>query len=336
MSTLATPHDGFCKYVLGRTEQAGAFLAHFLPTAIVAPLDLATLAPLPGSFVDQALANHHSDLLFSVTDKDGAPTLVYVLFEHKSEADKKTPLQLLRYMERIWDAHVKDGGSLPLPPILPIVVHQGAAPWPFPPTFESIVQARSDFSLFVPKFAFHLVDLCRINDADLPTDPFLGVALRVMKHVQLPDLPEAIAAAAILFRALLQRPTGLDFLKTVLKYIFNTTTTPRRKDVWTALEHAVSPEGDKHMQTIAESWVEEGFNKGIIEGMNLGRAEGVQELADTIVEVLELRFSSVPLSLKERIQKIGELDALKALRRKLRDASSVDECERIVSNKAAH
>jgi len=53
MSTLANPHDAFCKSVLGRPEQAEAFLTHFLPAELLAPLDLSTLAVMPGSFVDQ-------------------------------------------------------------------------------------------------------------------------------------------------------------------------------------------------------------------------------------------------------------------------------------------
>ena len=97
------------------------------------------------------------------------------------------------------------------------------------------------------------------------------------------------------------------------------------------------------MQTIAESLKEKGFIKGMnlgreegvnigrAEGENRGRAEGVQELAEVIVENLELRFSNLPQRLKERIQNVGELGALKALRRKLRDAASVQDCERIVA-----
>ena len=266
-----------------------------------------------------------------------------MLFEHKSKPERKTPLQLLRYMERIWHAHLKDGGRFPLPPILPIVIYQGNAPWRHPPDFAPLVATRPGYDAFVPKFAFHLVDLSRINDADLPADPFLGVGFLIMKHVQRPDLPDAIEAAGIYFRALPLRPAGLEFFKTVLTYIFKTTPFQRFQEVLIALEHVVSPEGEKVMQTIAESLEEKGFIKGMnlgreegvnigrAEGENRGRAEGVQELAEVIVENLELRFSNLPQRLKERIQNVGELGALKALRRKLRDAASVQDCERIVA-----
>ena len=230
--------------------------------------------------------------------------------------------------------------------MLPIVIYQRNAPWRHPPDFAPLVATRPGYDAFVPKFAFHLVDLSRINDADLPADPFLGVGFLIMKHVQRPDLPDAIEAAGIYFKALPLRPAGLEFLKTVLTYILKTTPFQRFQEVMTALEHVVPPEGEKNMQTIAESWVEEGFIRGMnlgreegvnigrAEGENRGRAEGVQELAEVIVENLELRFSNLPQRLKERIQNVGELGALKALRRKLREAASVEDCERIVANES--
>ena len=70
--------------------------------------------------------------------------------------------------------------------------------------------------------------------------------------------------------------------------------------------------------------------------MNLGRAEGAQELTSLIVEVLELRFDAVPQRLRERIHGIGELGNLKILRHKLRDAASIEDCERIVSSETPH
>ena len=42
---------------------------------------------LPGSFVDEALAQHHSDLLFQVPLSSGDQALAYILLEHKSSPD---------------------------------------------------------------------------------------------------------------------------------------------------------------------------------------------------------------------------------------------------------
>lgn len=90
------------------------------------------------------------------------------------------------------------------------------------------------------------------------------------------------------------------------------------------------------MQTIAESWIEEGFFKGMNEGMGLGCSEGVHVLYETIVEILELRFSTVPQRLKKRLKTIDDLSSLKNLRKKFRIAASIQACERIASEEMSH
>ncbi len=209
MARISNPHDEFCRYLLNRPEQAAGFLAHFLPPGLLSPLRLSKLTPLPGTFVDDDLTDHHTDLLFSVPGKHGPETLVYILFEHKSTPDRRTPLQLYRYMERVWNAHLKRKKSLPLPSILPVLVYQGRKPWPWPTQFEDLVQPAPGYERFVPKFSFHLVDLSLADDASLPSDPMLGVGILIMKHVRHPDLPTVIRTASIHFAALPGYPDGL-------------------------------------------------------------------------------------------------------------------------------
>jgi len=52
---------------------------------------------LPGSFVDEALAQHHSDLLFGSPLKTGWSGPRYILLEHKSSQDSGTPYTAALY-----------------------------------------------------------------------------------------------------------------------------------------------------------------------------------------------------------------------------------------------
>ncbi|MEJ7729940.1 MAG: Rpn family recombination-promoting nuclease/putative transposase [Polyangiaceae bacterium] len=61
-----------------------------------------TLAQEPGTYVDAALSQRHSDLLFSIRGLGGEPLLLYLLVEHQSEADAWMPLRLHGYVDRIW------------------------------------------------------------------------------------------------------------------------------------------------------------------------------------------------------------------------------------------
>ena len=98
-----------------------------LPPEVAGLLDYEVpLVPLPTTYVDKKLQEHHSDLLFGVHLKAGGTALAYVLLEHKSSPDKGARLQLLRYVVRILvDCYERNQRRLPLPPVLPLLVHQG-------------------------------------------------------------------------------------------------------------------------------------------------------------------------------------------------------------------
>ena len=95
------------------------------------------------------------------------------------------------------------------------------------------------------------------------------------------------------------------------------------------------------MQTIAESWKEEGIVIGLSKGIDIGRSEGIdigraKGFSEIIVDDLEIRFSSLPQPLVARIRDIKDIVALKALRRKLLNVDSIEECERIVAQENTH
>ena len=59
------PHDALFKTIFGQPEHAAAELQHILPGHIAARIDWSSLTPQPGTYVDEELADQHSDLLFS-------------------------------------------------------------------------------------------------------------------------------------------------------------------------------------------------------------------------------------------------------------------------------
>src|SRR4051812_5532481 len=95
-------HDALFKTTFSQVEHAAGELRLILPEDLVARLDFATLALCTGSFVDEALKERSSDLLFSAM-LAGHSVLLYLLFEHQSRVDELMPFRLLRYEVRIWD-----------------------------------------------------------------------------------------------------------------------------------------------------------------------------------------------------------------------------------------
>ena len=68
---LAHHHDAFFKRVLSEPLLAATFLREHLPENLRELLTLQSPQLLPGSFVDEALTQHHSDLLFQVPLNSG-------------------------------------------------------------------------------------------------------------------------------------------------------------------------------------------------------------------------------------------------------------------------
>jgi predicted transposase/invertase (TIGR01784 family) len=102
MSTPPTQlHDAFFKSFMSKPELAGRFLQEHLPPEVVELLAPGPPELVPGSFVDERFALHHSDLLFRLQLKTNEPAFAYILLEHKSSPDVGTPLQLLRYIVNI-------------------------------------------------------------------------------------------------------------------------------------------------------------------------------------------------------------------------------------------
>lgn len=89
-------HDALFKQVLSEPELAGAFLREHLPPEVVSLLGPELPEPIQGSFVDEELRQHHTDLLFRMYLKVDRDAFAYVLVEHKSSPDSGARLQLLR------------------------------------------------------------------------------------------------------------------------------------------------------------------------------------------------------------------------------------------------
>ena len=89
-SSIRNPHDGFFKQTFGRVDFAREFLAMFLPGEVTRCLDLPSLEASSESCVDDQLRATQADLVFTARLVGAGEAVVYLLFEHKSQADRLT------------------------------------------------------------------------------------------------------------------------------------------------------------------------------------------------------------------------------------------------------
>jgi predicted transposase/invertase (TIGR01784 family) len=196
---VPNPYDRFFRETFSRLDVARDFLMHYLPSELAARLDLQGLEQVPDSFVDEDLREHFSDLLYRVPLRTGGEAKVYLLFEHKSSAERFTLLQLLRYMLRIYCSERQEQAKL-LTPIVPIVFSQTGQTWNQPLNFHQLVGNLAGFEAYTPDFAAMLFDLSPLDDVEVKGDILLRIVLLIMKHIRDDNLNQQLPHICRLFR----------------------------------------------------------------------------------------------------------------------------------------
>ena len=266
---IANIHDSFFKHSLSDAKSAETFLREHLPPQVAALLAPEPPEPDSASFVDERLAQHHSDLLFRVRLNTGRDTLAYVLFEHKSSPDPATPLQLLRYIVRVLARWYDEHRRLPLPVVLPLVVHQGPKGWESSTRFIDLFgEIPKSLRPYLLSFRHVLVDLARIDDCRLSADPRMSACLKIMKYVQRPDLPRRLVAI------LTPELADVD-IKPIVHYINNSPVAVSFEAVQAALRQRLGRRREERiMGNFSGEFEARGRAVGLAEGRAMGRAEG--------------------------------------------------------------
>ena len=122
---ISNYHNNFFTRFMGSKEVAKEFLKMNLSEEVLNKFDLDTLKESGNSYVNDELKALFSDVVFTVNFKDGQKGFISFLLEHKSSPEKKTVLQLLKYLIRIWDKEYENEKVLPL--VLPVVFYHGSA-----------------------------------------------------------------------------------------------------------------------------------------------------------------------------------------------------------------
>ncbi len=129
-------------------------------------LNLDALALEEGSYIDEQLRDHLTDVLYEIPLHSGKPASIYCLFEHKSNPAYEIHLQILRYMYERWQADKKAGISPR--PILPLVFYHGTRKWTIPTEFIARFGAIDPvFHPYIPNFRYIFFNTAEHQDSDL-------------------------------------------------------------------------------------------------------------------------------------------------------------------------
>jgi predicted transposase YdaD len=314
-----TPHDALFKATFSQIEHAAAALRAILPPALAARIDFSKLAHIPASFIDQRLAASHSDLLFSAL-LSGNPLLIYLLFEHQSTDPPLMAFRLLKYMVRIWDAHLAaHPDARKLPAILPVVLHHSKAGWRASVAFEQLLDLDADalaaIADYVPRFRFVLDDISAETDEMLKARAMTALGRLVLwcfRHARRPEeLVRRLAGWRDVVREVRQAPNGRAALAFIWRYILTISDPAQPEDLLEQLLQGAGPEMEEEIVSVADYLEEKGRLKGLDEGhrkgLDEGRLKGLDEgrlegQRGTLLKLLGVRFGTLPEVMVARIQ----------------------------------
>jgi hypothetical protein len=299
-------NDAFFKAMLSRPEHAASILRQILPPAIAARIDFSSLALCSGTYVDEALKERFSDLLFSATI-GGRPGLIYILCEHQSTVDGKMSFRLLRYELRIWERWQSENPEAKkIPVILPVVLHHSEDGWTGSTAFEDLLDADEEtlavVAANVPRFRFVLEDISHETDEALRARAMTALARMVLwclRHAREPwELVERMGAWVDLVREVRRAPGGAAALVLILRYIYERNEPDRPDELIARLAAAIGDEGKEEIVTVADHLREQ------------GRQQGQQrERREMLLDLLRQRFGMLPDTAVARVNAadMGEL-----------------------------
>ena len=192
MLDIENIHANFFEKVFAEVANTATFLKVAMPAALRNRLDLTQLTLDPTSYISPAYKRAFSDLVMKCRTKaEELPVDIYFLFEHKSYQDKGVLLQLLRYMDLMWQ---QDGAEKkPLRVIIPLVFYHGAGAWQIPTQFVEQFSTDNELKEFLLNFTYVLFDTNAWNWQDESSQPlkenvYLLSAMLLMKAAFNKDL----------------------------------------------------------------------------------------------------------------------------------------------------
>lgn len=306
MKTI-NPHDKFFKEAFSKKEEAGDLIKNVLPEGLSKNIDVSTLQLDSTSYIDEELQENFSDLVYNCVYKGKTKIKVSFLIEHKSYTVDYPHLQLLKYLQKIWEANIKQKTALV--PVIPILVYHGKEKWG-KKRFEDYFSGIDDeLKQFLPVFDYIYVDLSAYPDEEIDRRFQLltvRIGLMLMKYIfdeatlrrKLPQIFSGV-------EAIVETETGEKFLVSIFLYVFSNTEI-EDEDIIKAVK-LNSEKGGNIAMTTATKLINKGLKEGLKEGLMKGKKQEIVNLftklglsVEQIVRTYEYDKSFVEMALKEQ------------------------------------
>ena len=168
-------HDTGYKELFSYPEFVQQLLEGFAPAEIAGLMDFSTLKNHSGNYITPLFEEKFEDVVWSVEitwQGLRQQVFLYILLEFQSSVDRTMPIRLMHYVACFYDHLLKNGtitAGEGLPPIMPIVLYNGAERWTAQQDIYDMVQPTPPVFLqaYQPHLRYYLIDEARYTKEEL-------------------------------------------------------------------------------------------------------------------------------------------------------------------------
>ncbi|MBF0103230.1 MAG: cytosolic protein, partial [Desulfobacterales bacterium] len=267
---------------------------------------------------DAELGKRYADKLVRVFRKD--QTEIWVLFHIEIQAQRETDFakRMYVYNYRIFDQYNRHVVSM-------AILADEHADWKPDRYQERLWRCKIGFQFPVVK----LLDYRnRWDKLEQTKNPF---AIAVMAHLKTMEtrhnddarklwkvtLTRSLYEAGYQHQDIIQLFAFIDWLMRLPKDL--------DKQFWTEISQIEEEKRMQYITSVERIGIEKGMEQGILQGLQEGMQKGMQKgIQQGVLDILTLRFASIPKSVAKKIQTISDPEVLKGLLKKAVQADSLE------------
>ena len=321
-------HDSGYKLLFSDPEMVEDLIRGFIHEDWVRDLDFSTLRKVPGNYVAPNLMPRESDVVWKLRWKDDRVLYVYLLIEFQSTVDSSMALRMMVYLGLFYQDLLKRGETTPsgkLPPVLPLVLYNGYAPWDAArEVAELIEEVPGGLERYRPQLRYCLLDEMRMADSELESLRNLAAAVfRLEKSFDTEAMERVLEAASEWLRAPGLEELRRSFTAWVLKVLLPSRIRGVRFPELLDLEEVKAMLAESGFSW-SDRWEQEGMEKGLQQGRQEGQEDTLAKARGVLLRDLERRFGPLPEEVLRRVEGIASIEELTELTLRAGAASSLD------------
>ncbi len=211
-------HDETYKKLFAFPRMVEDLLRGFVAGLRVDDIDFSTLQKLSAEYVSDELLRRHGDAVWRVRLR-GHWLYLVVLLEFQSRDEPRMALRILTYTGLLYEELVRNGAvasGQPLPPVLPVVLYNGAQPWRAAREMGELIAAVGpELARYQPAQRYHVVDERHLAENALPSDNLVTSLVDLERSGSAPDLARVVEA----LQAKLRDPHDLELRRVFLDWV---------------------------------------------------------------------------------------------------------------------